>query len=100
MSQSSTLRVSELAVCLSLFEVGSTTLFLMGGDAKQDAWLAMLAGALGGLLLLLLHLAIHYKEPQLDLFRLFEKQPKSPDHLITVNITCFLSRNMNNAAAL
>ncbi|RPK31624.1 GerAB/ArcD/ProY family transporter [Paenibacillus xylanexedens] len=64
------LRVSELAVCLSLFEVGSTTLFLIGGDAKQDAWLAMLAGAAGGLVLLLLHLAIHHQEPELDLFLL------------------------------
>lgn len=69
----STLRVSELAVGLSLFEVGSTTLFLIGGEAKQDAWLAMLVGALGGLCLLLLHLAIHRQEPQLDLFMLFRQ---------------------------
>ncbi|UQZ36787.1 spore gernimation protein [Paenibacillus sp. PK3_47] len=69
----STLRVSELAVTLSLFEVGSTTLFLIGGEAKQDAWLAMLIGALGGLLLLLLHLAIHRQEPKLDLFMLFRR---------------------------
>ncbi|WP_440109237.1 GerAB/ArcD/ProY family transporter [Paenibacillus sp. QZ-Y1] len=64
------LRVSEVAVCLSLFEVGSTTLFLIGGEAKQDAWLAMLAGAAGGLVLLFLHLAIHHQEPELDLFLL------------------------------
>lgn len=69
----STLRVSELAVCLSLFEVGSTTLFLIGGEAEQDAWLAMLLGALGGLLLLVLHLTIHRMEPQLDLFMLFRR---------------------------
>ncbi|WP_458461654.1 GerAB/ArcD/ProY family transporter [Paenibacillus sp.] len=73
MNSGKALRVSELAVCLSLFEVGSTTLFLMGGEAKQDAWLAMLAGALAGLLLLLLHLAIHNQEPELDLFLLFRR---------------------------
>lgn len=69
----STLRVSELAVGLSLFEVGSTTLFLIGGEAELDAWLAMLIGALGGLILLMLHLAIHHQNPELDLFRLFRR---------------------------
>ncbi|MGQ3481937.1 GerAB/ArcD/ProY family transporter [Paenibacillus sp. TY11] len=68
-----TLRVSELIVCISLFEVGSTTLFLIGGEAKQDAWLAMLLGAFAGLLLLLLHLAIHHQDPDLDLYMLFRR---------------------------
>ncbi|MCP3781149.1 GerAB/ArcD/ProY family transporter [Paenibacillus sp. MZ03-122A] len=56
-----TLRVSELIVCISLFELGSTTLYLIGDEAKQDAWLAMLIGALVGLFVLLLHLAIHHQ---------------------------------------
>nr|WP_154893272.1 endospore germination permease [Paenibacillus xylanexedens] len=73
MDSAGTLRVSELAVCLSLFEVGSTTLFLMGGDAKQDAWLAMLIGAFAGLLLLIIHLTIHQQEPELDLFLLLQR---------------------------
>jgi len=73
MTTANSLRISELAVCLSLFEVGSTTLFLMGGEAKQDAWLAMLTGALAGLLLLLIHLGIHHQEPELDLFLLFRR---------------------------
>jgi spore germination protein KB len=73
MNSARALRVSELAVCLSLFEVGSTTLFLIGGEAKQDAWLAMLAGATAGLVLLLLYLAIHHQEPELDLFLLFRR---------------------------
>ncbi|KGE18659.1 GerAB/ArcD/ProY family transporter [Paenibacillus wynnii] len=67
------IRVSELVVVLSIFEVGSTTLFLMGAEAKQDAWLAMLIGATAGFLLLLLHLSIHRRDPQLDLFRLFRR---------------------------
>lgn len=65
-----TVRISELIICMSLFEVGSTTLFLMGAEAKQDAWLVMLIGALAGLLLLKLHLAIHHQDPELDLFML------------------------------
>ncbi|MEC0170921.1 endospore germination permease [Paenibacillus graminis] len=71
MSQRNTIRVSELAITISLFEVGSTTLFFIGGGAKQDAWLAMLVGALAGLFLLLMHLSIHHQEPALDLFLLF-----------------------------
>lgn len=69
----STIRVSELAMGLSLFEVGSTTLFLIGGEAEQDAWLAMLIGAIAGLVLLVLHLAIHLQDPRLDLFLLFRR---------------------------
>ncbi len=71
MSQRNTIRVSELAITISLFEVGSTTLFFIGGEAKQDAWLAMLVGALAGLFLLLMQLSIHHQEPTLDLFLLF-----------------------------
>lgn len=68
-----TLRVSELVICLALFEVGSTTLFFIGSEAKQDAWIAMLIGAFAGLILLILHLSIYKKEPHLDLFQLFRK---------------------------
>ncbi|AIQ62178.1 spore gernimation protein [Paenibacillus stellifer] len=71
MSNKSHARVSELAIALALFEVGSTSLFLIGGEAKQDAWLAMLIGALAGFLLLLMHLAIHRIDPGLDLFQLY-----------------------------
>lgn len=67
------IRVSELIVVLSIFEVGSTTLFLMGAEAKQDAWLAMLIGAFAGLILLFIQLAIHRRDPQLDLFQLYRK---------------------------
>ncbi|MCL6605175.1 MAG: spore germination protein [Paenibacillus sp.] len=67
------IRVSELIICLTLFEVGSTTLFLMGAEAKQDAWIAMLIGAFLGLFLLFLHLALHRQDPTLDLFRLFRR---------------------------
>ncbi|MEK4434458.1 hypothetical protein [Paenibacillus sp. FSL K6-2862] len=35
-------RVSGLVIAFSLFQVGSTTLFLLGATAKQDAWLAMM----------------------------------------------------------
>lgn len=64
-------RVSGLAMAFSLFQVGSTTLFLLGADAKQDAWLAMLIGAIAGFVLVLMYLTIHRLEPERDLFELF-----------------------------
>lgn len=63
-------RLSEFLACFVLYEIGSTTLFQMAGEAKQDAWIAMLIGASIGFLLLLIYLAIHHKDPDKDLFQL------------------------------
>lgn len=63
-------RVSGLAIAFSLFQVGSTTLFLLGGKAKQDAWLAMLIGALAGFILLTMYLSMHKLDPHRDLYEL------------------------------
>lgn len=63
-------RIPDFIASFALFEVGSTTLFQIGAEAKQDAWLVMLLAALAGLLLLLMHLAIHRLDPKRDLFEL------------------------------
>lgn len=63
-------RVSGLVIAFSLFQVGSTTLFLLGATAKQDAWLAMMIGSLGGFVLLMMYLFIHKLDPQRDLYEL------------------------------
>ncbi len=63
-------RVSGLAIAFSLFQVGSTTLFLLGASAKQDAWLAMSIGALAGFVLLIMYLSIHKLDPERDLYEL------------------------------
>ncbi|MDQ0063819.1 spore germination protein KB [Paenibacillus harenae] len=60
----------ELVSTLILFEIGSTTLFMLGSEAKQDAWLAMIIAASIGLALTLLYLAIYYRDPERDLFEL------------------------------
>lgn len=60
----------ELIAGLILFEVGSTTLFQMGVEAKQDAWIAMLIGAGLGFLLLLIYLGIYRRDSERDLFEL------------------------------
>lgn len=62
--------VFGLAITLALFEVGSTTLFLIAPEAKQDAWIAMALAAGIGFMLLALYTAIYKINPQLDLFEL------------------------------
>ncbi|MEF3307239.1 GerAB/ArcD/ProY family transporter [Paenibacillus sp. GYB003] len=66
----SSLQVSELVIGLVLFEIGSTPLFLLGGKAKQDAWMAMGIAAAIGFVLLLLYLGIHRRHPDRDLYEL------------------------------
>jgi len=66
-------RISELVVCYILFEIGSTTLFLMAPEARQDAWIAMLAAAFGGFLLLILYMAIYRFDPSRDLYALLRR---------------------------
>ncbi|CAH1216251.1 hypothetical protein PAECIP111892_04277 [Paenibacillus auburnensis] len=57
----------QISFMVMLFEIGSTPLFLLGGKAKQDSWLAMCAGSVSGLLLLLLLLWIQQRSRGLDL---------------------------------
>ncbi|WP_438494409.1 GerAB/ArcD/ProY family transporter [Paenibacillus sp. IHBB 3054] len=57
----------QIAFMIMLFEIGSTPLFLLGGKVKQDSWLAMCTGSLGGFILLLLLLWIQQRSPKLDL---------------------------------
>ncbi|MDT8717679.1 GerAB/ArcD/ProY family transporter [Clostridium sp. 19966] len=42
----------QLFCLLVLFELGSTSLFLLGVEAEQDAWIAVIAGTIGGAALL------------------------------------------------
>lgn len=56
-----------------IFEIGSTPLFLLGGKAKQDSWIAMCIGALAGLLLLLVFLRIQRCSPDLSWMSLLQQ---------------------------
>ncbi|MEO3948016.1 endospore germination permease [Gorillibacterium sp. CAU 1737] len=64
------IRVSYLAIGLFLFEIGSSSLFLLGAKAGRDAWLSMLIGAAASLPFFLLYLVIHRLDPEKDLFEL------------------------------
>lgn len=70
MMERQTVTVSSLAIAFALFEVGSTTLFLIGAEANQDAWIAMSLAAAIGFVLLMLYMAIYRADPHRDLFAL------------------------------
>ncbi|WP_340021660.1 GerAB/ArcD/ProY family transporter [Paenibacillus sp. FSL K6-1096] len=57
----------QIAFMIMLFEIGSTPLFLLGGKAQQDSWLAMCAGSAAGFILLLLLLWIQRRSAGTDL---------------------------------
>lgn len=57
----------QIVFMIMLFEIGSTPLFLLGGKAKQDSWLAMCFGSAAGFVLLLLLLWIQSRSPKQDL---------------------------------
>lgn len=59
-----------LIACLAIYEIGSTTLFLLAAEAKQDAWIAMAIASFVGFLLLAVYLAMHRLDPERDLFAL------------------------------
>lgn len=64
----------QIVFMVMLFEIGSTPLFLLGGDAEQNSWLAMLTGAMAGLVLLLLILWVQSRSPGQDLAAILKIQ--------------------------
>lgn len=57
----------QISFMVILFEIGSTPLFLLGADARQDSWLAMSVGAVAGFALLSLFLWIQRLMPEMEL---------------------------------
>ncbi|SDH02769.1 spore germination protein KB [Alteribacillus persepolensis] len=53
----------QLFVLMFIFELGSALLIPLGIEAKQDVWLAIFFGMLGGLLLFFVHLRLHLYYP-------------------------------------
>ncbi|WP_134704869.1 GerAB/ArcD/ProY family transporter [Ammoniphilus sp. YIM 78166] len=58
---------SQLFILIFLFELGSAIVVGLGLQAKQDAWLAILLGMLGGLVLFLIYIYLFYQFPNLPL---------------------------------
>ncbi|QZY54173.1 GerAB/ArcD/ProY family transporter [Crassaminicella profunda] len=57
----------QLFSLIVLFEIGSTTLFALGIDAKQDAWIAILLGMFFGLILLWVYTELQKSFPTKNL---------------------------------
>lgn len=68
-------RISSVQIffMIILFEIGSTPLFLLGGRAKQDSWIAMCIGSLAGFLLLLVFLLIQQCSPRSSWISLLQR---------------------------
>lgn len=98
-------RVSELIAGYILFEIGSTTLFFIGAEAKQDAWLAMLISAALGFVLVLIYWGTFQMDPKRNLFQLFSHYlGKWPGAMLTILYAVYFayeaSRNLRDLAEL
>jgi spore germination protein KB len=62
---------NQMASMIILFQIGSTSLFLLASDAGKDAWISVLIAMLAGLLLLVwVTLPIYRREPGTNLVEL------------------------------
>ncbi|MFP3122393.1 spore germination protein [Ectobacillus funiculus] len=59
-------RISSFQFCclIILFELGTAVMVPLGADAKQDAWIAVLVGMLGGLLIFSIYAYLHRHFPR------------------------------------
>ncbi|WHY94494.1 GerAB/ArcD/ProY family transporter [Neobacillus cucumis] len=64
---------SQLLVLVFLFEMGSSILFGLGANAKQDAWIAILLGLAGGLIVFFIHYRLFLFYPELILTSSIQK---------------------------
>ncbi|PLS08589.1 GerAB/ArcD/ProY family transporter [Neobacillus cucumis] len=63
----------QLFVLIVLFEMGSAILFAPGSQAKQDAWISILLGLAGGLILFLVYYRLHKFFPTMPLTSYVQK---------------------------
>lgn len=59
----------QLFVLIILFELGSSLLVIPGQSAEQDAWIAILAGTAGGLVLFLMHHFFYQLDPKATAYK-------------------------------
>jgi spore germination protein KB len=63
-AENTTISIQELFMLMFLFEIGSTTLFALGIDAKQDAWLVILVALIIGLAFIWVYTELQRKFPE------------------------------------
>ncbi|MGO4182788.1 GerAB/ArcD/ProY family transporter [Paenibacillus sp. MCAF9] len=62
---------NQLSILIIVFLIGSTPLFELGIQAKQDAWLAMTLAAIAGLLLIVMYVQVQKRSPNSELAELY-----------------------------
>ncbi len=67
------IKASQLFVLVVLFEMGSAILVGLGAQAKQDAWIAILLGLAGGLVLFLVYYRLNMFYPDLPMTSYVQK---------------------------
>ncbi|MED3562956.1 GerAB/ArcD/ProY family transporter, partial [Bacillus xiapuensis] len=67
------INATQLFALVVLFEMGSSILFGLGGGAKQDAWIAILFGLTGGLLVFFVYYRLFLFYPDLVLTSYLQK---------------------------
>jgi len=63
----------QLYCLMMLFEIGSTTVFGLGIDANEDAWLAILTAMFFGFLLIWLFTELHRRYPDRNLIEIIQQ---------------------------
>ena len=67
------IKASQLFMLVVLFEMGSAILVGLGADTKQDAWIAILLGLAGGIVLFLVYYRLFLYYPDLPLTSYLQK---------------------------
>jgi len=67
------INASQIFVLVVLFEMGSAILVGLGSQAKQDAWISVLLGLMGGLLLFLVYFRLYMYYQELPLTSYLQK---------------------------
>lgn len=63
--ESAKIKASQMFVLIVLFEMGSAILFGIGAQAKQDAWISVIMGLAGGMLLFWVYYRLYQFYPDL-----------------------------------
>jgi spore germination protein KB len=66
------LSVWQFFLLIFIFETGSSVVVGVGGDAKKDAWIAILVATFIGILILLFYFYLIHKAENRNLFQMFE----------------------------
>ena len=84
------LSIHQLFALMFIFEIGSTTLFALGIDAKQDAWLVILTSLLIGLAFIWIYTELQNKFPAKNLVEIMiEILGKPLGILLSINYSLY-----------